>query len=187
MKKLSAKNLREKIKENPLGVIKGKCHIDHTPLDNSWFTIFPATPTKSYFNRFLKANRLEIFFSFEDLPLGVLSLEVEMFKLVPTVGDHGLVMVINLQNRREEKPIIITMQFPGPWLNQEINHGYFSAQIDNEYQEYPTLEEVECEYIQKALEKHKGKQKDAALNLGISERTLSRKIKEYSIDISECR
>jgi len=36
--------------------------------------------------------------------------------------------------------------------------------------------------IQKALEKHKGKRKYAARELGISERTLYRKIKEYDID-----
>jgi transcriptional regulator with PAS, ATPase and Fis domain len=35
--------------------------------------------------------------------------------------------------------------------------------------------------IQKALEKHKGKRKYAARELGISERTLYRKIKEYDI------
>ncbi|MEX2589219.1 MAG: helix-turn-helix domain-containing protein [Chitinophagales bacterium] len=32
-----------------------------------------------------------------------------------------------------------------------------------------------------ALKKHKGKRKDAALDLGVSERTLYRKIKEYKI------
>jgi len=37
------------------------------------------------------------------------------------------------------------------------------------------------ELIIKALEKHKGKRKDAAEDLGISERTLYRKIKEYEI------
>ena len=36
--------------------------------------------------------------------------------------------------------------------------------------------------IMKALEKHHGKRRDAALDLGISERTLYRKIKEYDID-----
>ena len=35
--------------------------------------------------------------------------------------------------------------------------------------------------IEKALEKHKGKRKDAAKELGISERTLYRKIKEFDL------
>jgi transcriptional regulator with PAS, ATPase and Fis domain len=45
-----------------------------------------------------------------------------------------------------------------------------------------SLEEKEIELIQKALEKHRGKRKYAAQELGISERTLYRKIKEYEID-----
>jgi len=45
-----------------------------------------------------------------------------------------------------------------------------------------SLEDKEVEMIQKALEKHKGKRKYAARELGISERTLYRKIKEYDIE-----
>jgi transcriptional regulator with PAS, ATPase and Fis domain len=44
-----------------------------------------------------------------------------------------------------------------------------------------SLEDKEVEMIRKALEKHKGKRKHAASELGISERTLYRKIKEYDI------
>ncbi len=40
----------------------------------------------------------------------------------------------------------------------------------------------EKELIEKALKKHKGKRKDAASDLGISERTLYRKLKEYDIE-----
>jgi DNA-binding NtrC family response regulator len=45
-----------------------------------------------------------------------------------------------------------------------------------------SLEDKEVELIRKALEKHKGKRKYAAQELGISERTLYRKIKEYDIN-----
>lgn len=45
-----------------------------------------------------------------------------------------------------------------------------------------SLEDKEVEMIRKSLEKHKGKRKYAARELGISERTLYRKIKEYNID-----
>lgn len=40
----------------------------------------------------------------------------------------------------------------------------------------------EKELIIKALKKHKGKRRDAAVDLGISERTLYRKLKEYDIE-----
>ncbi|HNX78696.1 MAG TPA: sigma-54 dependent transcriptional regulator [Prolixibacteraceae bacterium] len=45
-----------------------------------------------------------------------------------------------------------------------------------------SLEDKEIELIRKALEKHGGKRKFAAQELGISERTLYRKIKEYDIE-----
>ena len=45
-----------------------------------------------------------------------------------------------------------------------------------------SLENKEIEMIRKALNKHKGKRKYAAQELGISERTLYRKIKEHDID-----
>ena len=44
-----------------------------------------------------------------------------------------------------------------------------------------SLEEKEKELIIKALNKHNGKRKYASDELGISERTLYRKIKEYDI------
>ena len=46
-----------------------------------------------------------------------------------------------------------------------------------------SLEHHEKEMIIKALEAHRGKRKDAAKALGISERTLYRKINEYGIDL----
>lgn len=45
-----------------------------------------------------------------------------------------------------------------------------------------SLADKEIELIRKALDKHNGKRKHAAKELGISERTLYRKIKEYDID-----
>lgn len=46
-----------------------------------------------------------------------------------------------------------------------------------------SLADKEVEMIRKALEKFNGKRKLAARELGISERTLYRKIKEYGIDL----
>ena len=43
------------------------------------------------------------------------------------------------------------------------------------------LADREKEFIVKALKKHKGRRRDAAAELGVSERTLYRKIKEYDI------
>ena len=44
-----------------------------------------------------------------------------------------------------------------------------------------SLQKQELELIKRALDKHEGKRKYAADDLGISERTLYRKIKEYGL------
>ena len=63
--------------------------------------------------------------------------------------------------------------------NDEVYQQDFHEHI--EVEESLSLEDREKELIQKALEKHRGKRKYAAEELGISERTLYRKIKEYNI------
>lgn len=52
-----------------------------------------------------------------------------------------------------------------------------------EIEESLSLADMEKTMIVKSLEKYNGKRKDAAEELGISERTLYRKIKEYRIDL----
>lgn len=82
---------------------------------------------------------------------------------------------------KQTVPMSIGIQQPSP--NVPIPIG-----INGEIQEHVEVEESlnimdkEKELIIKALKKHRGKRKDAALDLGISERTLYRKLKEYDID-----
>ncbi len=56
------------------------------------------------------------------------------------------------------------------------------VQEPEEIEESLSLQKKEMDFIKKALNKHDGKRKDAAMELGISERTLYRKIKEYNLD-----
>jgi DNA-binding NtrC family response regulator len=65
---------------------------------------------------------------------------------------------------------------PAPYViqNDRMDHH-------EEIEESLMLADREKEFIQKALKKHKGRRRDAANELGISERTLYRKIKEYDI------
>jgi DNA-binding NtrC family response regulator len=51
-----------------------------------------------------------------------------------------------------------------------------------EIEESLSIMDKEKELIIKALKKHRGKRKDASMDLGISERTLYRKLKEYDIN-----
>lgn len=69
---------------------------------------------------------------------------------------------------------------PTPVIIDERNQEFSKAE---EVEENLSLDEKTKELILKALKKHRGKRKDAAEELGISERTLYRKIKEYDIAI----
>ena len=66
---------------------------------------------------------------------------------------------------------------------EETHYGVVSSGSSNGMPETLSLEHHEKEMIIKALEAHRGKRKDAAKALGISERTLYRKINEYDIDL----
>ncbi len=63
-----------------------------------------------------------------------------------------------------------------------VTIGMSDIQEHVEVDESLNIIDKEKELIIKALKKHKGKRKDAALDLGISERTLYRKLKEYDIE-----
>ena len=69
--------------------------------------------------------------------------------------------------------------FPNERKNDESFQGDYQDHV--EVEESLSLEDREKELITKALEKHRGKRKYAAQDLGISERTLYRKIKEYEL------
>ena len=77
--------------------------------------------------------------------------------------------------------------------NQPVERNIFAEKIEPyqdeveylevvEPQKPLTLQEMEKQMIMKSLEKHRGKRKEAANELQISERTLYRKIKEYGLD-----
>jgi transcriptional regulator with PAS, ATPase and Fis domain len=70
-----------------------------------------------------------------------------------------------------DKPII---------LNKDQQEQYQAEEVE----ENLNLEDMEKDLITRALEKHRGKRKQTADELGISERTLYRKIKQYNISSS---
>ena len=63
---------------------------------------------------------------------------------------------------------------------QQEDKYYFAEEIEEE--ETLSLQDKELELIKKSLERHNGKRKLAAKELGISERTLYRKIKQYDLN-----
>lgn len=80
----------------------------------------------------------------------------------------------------EEEESIITNERAQPYVYGKPDSGTEIADHE-EYEESLSLEDTERELIQKALRRHNNRRKNAAKELGISERTLYRKIKEYNL------
>lgn len=73
------------------------------------------------------------------------------------------------------------LQLPQESKQQENGSDKYAFAQDVEEEETLSLQEKELELIMKSLERHSGKRKLAAKELGISERTLYRKIKQYDL------
>jgi transcriptional regulator with PAS, ATPase and Fis domain len=78
------------------------------------------------------------------------------------------------------------MQSVNPKIFNENNENSFVLNQQNEpktieVEESLSLFEQEKRLVEKSLLKHKGKRKEAAAELGISERTLYRKLKEFGL------
>ncbi len=86
----------------------------------------------------------------------------------------------------EEEKTTSVLQLPEPHvetgqtvISKKEDLYYFAEEIEEE--ETLSLQEKEIELIKKSLERNRGKRKAAATELGISERTLYRKIKQYDL------
>jgi len=118
---------------------------------------------------------------------------VELKKLVADIIEHGGVSInhssqtLNQLYRDIEIPGSNEQQFTlqKPVINANNNNintnPYSITQDAEEVEESLSLIDKESDLIRKALKKHKGKRKLAANELGISERTLYRKIKELNL------
>lgn len=107
-------------------------------------------------------------------------------KLVNGLLDKG----VDFEGIKNADTLIQSINQSAPVINATDQKPTQIHQVENPdiedteefVEESLSLEEKEIELIKKALEKHNGKRKYAAQDLGISERTLYRKIKEYDID-----
>jgi len=86
---------------------------------------------------------------------------------------------LSTNNTNIEKPLLLTHPVNQPVVLQDKKAYDDSETIE----ESLSIADKERELIIKSLRKHRNKRKDAATDLGISERTLYRKIKEYGIEL----
>ncbi|HAO15567.1 MAG TPA: sigma-54-dependent Fis family transcriptional regulator [Tenacibaculum sp.] len=90
--------------------------------------------------------------------------------------NHRLIQKIYQEQESEVVPEVEVVQIP-----QQSNQNNYDFIETIEEDESFSLQEKEVEMIKKSLEKNNGKRKLAAKELGISERTLYRKIKQYDL------
>ncbi len=131
------------------------------------------------------ANEREILYKlFFDMKKDVNELKKMFFDLLQNPP-----MVNQAQSRFADNNVkeLNTHNTPG-YTPPVYYRGNGNGNGDNNIQSHEDVEESlsivdkEKELIIKALKKHRGKRRDASLDLGISERTLYRKLKEYDIE-----
>ena len=133
------------------------------------------------------ANEREILYKlFFDMKKDVTELKKMFFEVLqhPNMGQNIPVFNGTTGNIPEMRTPVITGGFPATGNQQPVilnQHPDDVQRIEVE-EESLSIVDKEKELIIKALKKHRGKRKDAASDLGISERTLYRKLKEYDIE-----
>ncbi|MEX1202309.1 MAG: sigma-54 dependent transcriptional regulator [Ferruginibacter sp.] len=135
------------------------------------------------------ANEREILYKlFFDMKKDVNELKKMFYDLLqnPGMAQHAPVFAGDNMNQLKEFPVSgsnLSGGYTAPSSSVIFHNGN-----DNSIQQHEDVEESlsivdkEKELIIKALKKHRGKRRDASLDLGISERTLYRKLKEYDIE-----
>lgn len=95
-------------------------------------------------------------------------------------GSHQNDSEIDFEEQSELSVIPVKQKNNAPEIIENEDDYSFAETIEEE-EETLKLEQKEIEMIKKSLEKNKGKRKAAADELGISERTLYRKIKQFDL------
>ncbi len=131
------------------------------------------------------SNEREILYKlFFDMKKDVTELKKMFLEVLqnPEMVPHSQAFINELKEVKQHdmtQPVLVqpSLQAGQPVI---MNNGDIHEHV--EVEESLNIMDKEKELIIKALKKHKSKRKDAALDLGISERTLYRKLKEYNIE-----
>ncbi|MBN2636541.1 MAG: sigma-54-dependent Fis family transcriptional regulator [Prolixibacteraceae bacterium] len=151
-------------------------------LPGDWTKNLPAVLSKTEESNF--SNEREILYKVlfdmkrDMTDLKKLVLDLMENKEAPISGDHAQI-IRNLYN--DDDVNLRSRDNVSKHIHIDSVEKEHIEDTEEFIEESLSLEDKEIELIQKALEKHNGKRKHAARELGISERTLYRKIKEYDI------
>ena len=135
------------------------------------------------------ANEREILYKlFFDMKKDVNELKKMFFDLVqnPAMASHAPIYDPGMSNSNVVKELNITSPSQGNYNTAQsaviLHNDKNNIQQHEDVEESLSIVDKEKELIIKALKKHRGKRRDASIDLGISERTLYRKLKEYDIE-----
>ena len=95
--------------------------------------------------------------------------------------NEGLIQKIYGEKQSQPERLLTSTNDTNSYTKNTDNNFDYAEEIEEE--ETLSLIDKELELIKKALERNNGKRKAAAHELGISERTLYRKIKQFDIDL----
>lgn len=142
----------------------------------------PVLSGEGHLNGHTFNNEREILYKlFFDMKRDVTELKKMFFEVLQNpamASQHGAFMNDLPEAHHETSAQSILV----PHNSQQPVIVHHDIQDHEEVEESLNIMDKEKELIIKALKKHKSKRKDAAMDLGISERTLYRKLKEYNID-----
>jgi DNA-binding NtrC family response regulator len=150
----------------------------------------PALTTQNSASQDFGNEREMLYKLFFDMKKDVTELKRMFLEVLQNPGlatkDHAFINELKeLKSNDGLQPFLVPQVQHTP---QAIQPVPMSIGMNNDIHDHEEVDESlnimdkEKELIIKALKKHKSKRKDAALDLGISERTLYRKLKEYDID-----
>ena len=132
------------------------------------------------------ANEREILYKlFFDMKKDVNELKKMVFDMAQHPGMANNIPVYNPDMTGiREIPVHHTSNYNTSNAPVIIHNGSHENNVQHheDVEESLNILDMEKELIIKALKKHKSKRRDAATDLGISERTLYRKLKEYDIE-----
>ena len=135
------------------------------------------------------ANEREILYKlFFDMKKDVNELKKMFFDLVqnPAMASHAPIYDPGMSNSNVVKELNITSPSQGNYNTAQsaviLHNDKNNIQQHEDVEESLSIVDKEKELIIKALKNHRGKRRDASIDLGISERTLYRKLKEYDIE-----
>ncbi len=129
------------------------------------------------------ANEREILYKlFFDMKKDVNELKKMFFDILqnPSIVSHNPGFINELKELQTQGMLHPVQMTPQTNNSHVLIHNDDIHQHE-EIDESLNIMDKEKELIEKALKKHRGKRKDASTDLGISERTLYRKLKEYDI------